>query len=364
MVTSTAPARLPSLTGLRWVAAFLVFGYHVWVFPIFDGHASAQGVLRVLFGQGDVGVSFFYILSGVVLTWSARPADTVPRFWRRRAARIFPAHVVTWLLLLIPLAYAGRAGGLGQVLPGLFLVQAWVPDQSVYYAVNTPAWSLSCEVAFYAAFPLLLPAVRRVRDDRLAITAVAIVAAVWCVPLCWLVLPGDLAYWFTYVLPLTRGLEFALGMVLARMLQAGRRPGPGLRLSALLAVIAYVGGVFLPGPVTYAAATVVPLAWLIAAAADADARGLPSPLRAPALIRLGEISFAFYLVHQPVIRFAGEAGRGRWPLPVLALATAGALVLAVSGAWLLHRVVERPMERRLRGPRHERPREEHPLSPV
>jgi peptidoglycan/LPS O-acetylase OafA/YrhL len=41
------------------------------------------------------GVSFFFVLSGFVLTWSARPDDIATGFWRRRIARIYPVHLVT-----------------------------------------------------------------------------------------------------------------------------------------------------------------------------------------------------------------------------------------------------------------------------
>src|ERR687894_524914 len=65
----TSPgARLPSLTGLRFVAAFLVFGFHLHVAHLLD-EGVAGTVMELVFGQGAVGVSFFFILSGFVLTW-------------------------------------------------------------------------------------------------------------------------------------------------------------------------------------------------------------------------------------------------------------------------------------------------------
>ncbi|MFF1631956.1 acyltransferase, partial [Streptomyces sp. NPDC058272] len=52
---------LPSLTGLRWVAALLVFGLHVQNFRYFG--AAGDRILRWGFGAGAAGVSFFFMLS-------------------------------------------------------------------------------------------------------------------------------------------------------------------------------------------------------------------------------------------------------------------------------------------------------------
>src|SRR5688500_12797828 len=78
------PSRLPSLTGARFIAAGLVFVFHAtfaWPFA----SSGAQETSGLLFSQGGyTGVTFFFILSGFVLTWAVRPGDTTPRFWRRR----------------------------------------------------------------------------------------------------------------------------------------------------------------------------------------------------------------------------------------------------------------------------------------
>lgn len=72
--------RLDSLTGLRWWAAFGLFAYHMTNVAPLPGQS--------LFYVGNYGVSFFFVLSGFVLTWSARPHITVRQFYFRRFARI------------------------------------------------------------------------------------------------------------------------------------------------------------------------------------------------------------------------------------------------------------------------------------
>lgn len=340
------PGRLPSLTGLRWIAAFAVFGFHVVHTPRLTGDGGTRGVLEALFGAGATGVPFFFVLSGLVLTWSARPGDRAASFWRRRAARVVPSHVVVWIGVLAVLVVTGRPEGAGPVLAGSALLQSWVPDPAYYFAVNTPAWSLSCEMAFYAAFPLLLRGLRRVLAHRLWAVAAAAYALIWLVPLASLAMPVNLGYWFVWIFPVTRALEFLLGMTLALMIRAGRWHGPGLLASSALALGAYLTQPLVWDRWGWVAWMSGPLALLVAAAATADLRGRRSPLRAAWLVALGEVSFAFYLVHQPVLRFGARVVPQVPVLPAV-----GMLLVATAAAWLLHRLAERPLERLLAGRR-------------
>lgn len=343
--------RLPSLTGLRWFAAFAVFGFHIRYAPELSADPGLASVLDVLFGPGAAGVPFFFILSGLVLTWSARPGDRPGAFWRRRAARILPVHVVMWTGVFTVLAVR-RIAEPGPALTGLVLIQAWIPDQAYYFGVNTPAWSLSCEMAFYAAFPLMLPLLRRVPANRLSLVAAGAFAAIWLVPVVSLAMPRDIAYWFVWVFPAARVFEFLLGMSLALLIREGRWRGPGLVPSAALVAAAYLAQPYMWERWAWVAWMSGPLALLVAAAASADVEGRRSLLRTPVLIRLGELSFAFYLCHHPVIRFGARLLRGATPsVPMLVAVAAGMLLLAVGLAWSLYHLVERPLEKRLSGRR-------------
>ena len=345
---ATTPApRLSSLTSLRWFAAFTVFGFHLSTSPEMTADPGVKRVLHVLFGSGAAGVTFFFILSGLVLTWSARPGDSPRAFWRRRAARVVPNHVVVWVGVLALLAAIGRPSPVGPGLSGLFLTQAWIPNKAYYFGGNTPAWSLSCEIAFYAAFPLLLPLLRRVPGRRLWLLAAGLPVVVALVPVVSLSMPADVAYWFVWVFPVPRALDFALGMVVAMMLKQGRWRGPGLLISGALVLACYATEPFVPDQWTWVAWMEVPFTLLIAAAASADIAGRGSWLRAPALIWLGEISFAFYLVHQPVIRFGAKVLGRHGSAPLIISGMVGIALVTVGVSWLLYRVVERPAERRL-----------------
>ncbi|WP_432834168.1 acyltransferase family protein [Dactylosporangium sp. CA-092794] len=348
---TAAPARLPSLTGTRFLAAFMVLGFHVSISGLF-APGLAQDTLTAIFAQGASGVSFFFILSGFVLTWSARPGDRPARFWRRRWAKIYPSHVVAWVLALGGMVAAGKAIAADQGLATLFLVQAWWPTERVYFAVNTPSWSLSAEAFFYLTFPLIFALLRRVRPGALWFYAAAAAAAVVLMPVVALALPEHLRYWFVFVFPVTRWFEFALGIAMARILRENRWAGPGPRVAAVLVVAAYIASKFVPDQFQPAAATVIPFALLITALAARDVTGAPSFWRRPIMVYLGEISFAMYLLHQIVLRYIQKFLHANdWPTLKAAAVALAIVAISIAASAVMYRVVEKPLTKRLGSPR-------------
>ncbi|MEU1462787.1 acyltransferase [Streptomyces sp. NPDC005727] len=358
----TARPALPSLTGLRWVAALLVFGLHVNNFGYFGGEPGR--IVLWGFGAGATGVSFFFVLSGFVLTWSARPHDRAPAFWRRRIARVYPVHLVTLgiaLLMAYALPHQARPTS-GQALSNLLLVHSWW--RPWWQTLNPVSWSLACEAFFYAAFPLLFLLLRRLGARGATVLGALSVVAV-------LVLArADAHHWTEqalYSMPAARLPEFVLGAVTARLVLLGRWRGPGLEAALALAVIGY----FLVPQVTpgYPATvcTIAGFALLIPAAAVADLRGLPSLWRRRRLVRLGELSFAFYMIHLLVLR-AGTQLLGTKPhfglLAGLAV-TAVAFTVSLALSWVLYEAVERPARRlllRRRRTRRESPERREPAA--
>ncbi|MGW4160750.1 acyltransferase family protein [Streptomyces sp. NPDC004788] len=335
---------------MRWAAAFVVFVYHVRNFGYFRGE-SAQ-IVDWAFGAGTTGVSFFFILSGFVLAWSARPGDSARAFWRRRLARIYPVHLVTAataLVLAVTLVPGLRPSGPAEAGANLLLVSSWNPHW--WQALNPVSWSLTCEAFFYAAFPVLHAGLLRFSPRGLTALAVSCTGAVIALP--WVNLSCELD-WTLYSFPLARFPEFVLGAAIGRLVRIGQWRGPGSEAATGLTLIGYFLAHQLHGDAGYAAFTVIGLACLIPAAALNDLRDAPSLWRRPWLGRLGEWSFAFYMIHLLVMR-AAEQLLGVNPEletePALALTTAvGAVSLGLS--WALYRWVEQPGRRWiLRSPR-------------
>ncbi|MEV6112888.1 acyltransferase [Streptomyces sp. NPDC052109] len=335
---------LPSLTGLRWMAALLVFGLHVNNFGYFSG--TGGRLVSWGFGAGATGVSFFFVLSGFVLTWSARPRDRALAFWRRRIARIYPVHLVTLavaLAMTYTLAHQPRPTPKQAVSNVLLLHSWWRPW---WQTLNPVSWSLACEAFFYAAFPLLILLLRRLgARGSVALGALSVTAVV---VLAW----ADAHHWWAYELysfPAARLPEFVLGAVTARLVLLGRWRGPGLEASLALAIIGY----FLVPQVTpgYSATvcTIAGFALLIPAAAVADVQGLPSLWRRRRLVRLGELSFAFYMIHLLVLRSATQLLGTKPHFGLLAglAVTTTAFAVSLGLSWILYEAVERPARRLL-----------------
>ncbi|UQX90198.1 acyltransferase [Jatrophihabitans telluris] len=384
-VTQTAPTdhgasgndhapRLPSITGLRFIAAFGVFAYHV--MPLLP----SLPLIHPLLMAGQAGVSFFFILSGFVLTWSYRFGDPARSFWRRRVARIVPNHVVTWAIG-IPVAVArfGAWPHFGAMLATLTLVQSWIPESAVFFGVNGVAWSLSCEALFYALFPWLIgPVLRLGARGRLVVMAgcLAILAAlqlgVWAAVGSVVANSNRAPFWWVSVLPLSRLPEFVFGMCAAALLrdaatrwrdrtQAGHRyDGSALpvSLAGLLALVTIYGAGEFPIVLVAGWLTLIPFTLLICAAAWSDVVGRAGLMARSWAVRLGEWSFAFYLVHQLVLRIVQWAwghlpdrmSATDWRLAQIAID----LALAVLASGALYRFVEVPFERRLRPRRQPR----------
>lgn len=362
-VLSTPTQRLDALTGLRWWAALMVFVYHMREF------APLPGLITRVFDQGYLGVTFFFVLSGFVLTWSMRPAVPLSTFYWRRFARIWPSHIVA-LIIAIPVFYTFapvpegsflKPFDFGVLLLSVVLLQGWFANPAILFSGNPAAWTLTVEMFFYALHPwisrILLPL------TRYGALLLAFGAVVWAFGYR----AGMLAWpesWLAAVpLPVVRLPEFILGMALAWAVRSEWRPRlhpvTGIGAMALLVfAIAYaehVGRfdmlVFFKNEL-FTVATGLAILGLV----SHKLRGRRSLFESKIQVRLGTWSFAFYLVHATAIylalRVLGFQAPSWRNLGWFAVILAIDLVLA----WALYRFVEHPLEGRMRRWKNQRDR--------
>jgi peptidoglycan/LPS O-acetylase OafA/YrhL len=148
------------------------------------GHTG--GVTGRLFGRFDLAVAVFFALSGFLL-WrghaaaarALRPVPPTGHYLRSRIVRIMPGYLVAVVLILSLLPEA--KADLTVWLANLSLTQIYVP--LTLTAGLTQMWSLSVEVAFYLALPLLALLARRVpvRARIPVIAAAAVASFAWVV---------------------------------------------------------------------------------------------------------------------------------------------------------------------------------------
>lgn len=336
--------RLDSLTGLRWWAAFGVFAYHFQNV----GHFRGSGLAAI----GYTGVAFFFVLSGFVLTWSARPTTTVRQFWVRRFARIWPAHFVA-LLLAIPVFYSFDPNPdhtwvkplqWGPLIASVFLVQGYWNSNIFLFGGNPAAWTLSCEAFFYAIHPAVNKVFQKLRTVMLPLMMILALAVGYAMR----------TYWNTPA-PFLRSWEFVLGMLAALLLKRGVRlrvPMPVVYVG----LVALVAGYWLLERTNFAPNVTALLSgsWMlllpiiymvvIMIAASADLDGRPSMMRHWLMVRGGEWSYCFYLVHATVL----YAYRGIFEVRVGVLGFVALFLVCLASAAALYYLVERPFEKRIR----------------
>lgn len=171
---------LPAVEGMRACAAMGVVVTHV---AFQTGHSS--GAVGRLFGRFDLAVAVFFALSGFLL-WrghaaAVRGLGSRPRtghYLRSRVVRIMPAYVVAVIVILSLLPDADHASPTVW-LANLTLTQIYVP--LTLTGGLTQMWSLSVEVTFYLALPILALLARRVPVGARvpAIAALAVLSWGW-----------------------------------------------------------------------------------------------------------------------------------------------------------------------------------------
>jgi peptidoglycan/LPS O-acetylase OafA/YrhL len=376
---------LPSLTGLRFLAALWVVLYHVFATwrpqllprahpidpPIWQLlERSAVGVAIL----GFSGVSLFFLLSGFILTYVYADdwASLSPRaFWVARLARLYPTYAVASVLALAP--YIWSPDPLSRPIPTVPLVasllQAWYPPSAL--AWNPPAWSLSVEAFFYLLFPFVLPLLQRLNIPRLLILALGMYVASVLVPAVYIGSglylktgpEGVLLLRVVTDFPLARSPEFILGMAVGRIFilrqtRASTR-GRGLRDRGLASggemvvvaciVVAVVLGSHIP--VFGALAVTLAPAFIALIYLLGCGGGLLSWILArPPVVALGEASYALYLIHEPLWHIADRAlapaPRGAGFLTLMYCAAF--IVLACALAMAIHVWIERPARTAIR----------------
>lgn len=356
------PAFRSELHGLRAVALGLVAVYHIWL------------------GRVSGGVDVFLFLSAFFLTGtfvrrleSGRPLG-IPRYWLHVFKRLLPPAAVTILLTLgatalflpsslWPTVMQQAAASVTYVQNALLVLL-----QTDYHARDAGAasplqhfWSLSVQGQAFLLWPLLfllvVPRARRGKAVRRPL--IAIMVAIAGASLTWSIISTGTQQEIAYFDTAARLWEFAAGSLLALglplldRLSGARRPEEdepprlgGLRaltgwvaIAALLAcgIVLDVSTLF-PG---WIAIWPLAAAGLVVAAGYSGRRwGVDRLLSTRPAAFFGDISYALYLVHWPIlVVWLHHSGQQRAGIGD------GLLVLgaSVALAWVLTRLVDAPV---------------------
>lgn len=287
------PTSLPLLTEMRGVAALLIFHMHLGLYLPF---------LRAL-NWGYLGVDFFFILSGFVLTHVYRDwfnprfqPNSFRNFFWARFGRVYPLHLFYCTLYLLFTGWLLARWPVRNYIHEVFALNAFPrwPGQ------NPVSWSIGSECAAYLFAPFLIRWIRAEKPWRIAAALLFSAISLYVVVFIRTRFQSLDVHTFARCLP-----EFIFGVCAYEICHRWRPNAPRaamLGAGASLAVIASL--VFVPVKGWRDLACVLAFSVLIPAA---------SCLRGP-FVRgfnllfgyLGEISYSIYLVH-PVLLLAFTA---------------------------------------------------------
>ena len=338
--------RLPVLDGLRLCAALGVVAYHYTAFD--SGVRRAWGdhpvdefpLLSRVTGYGWLGVELFFLISGFVICMSCWGRDT-GAFFRSRVTRLFPAY---WAAVAITFVVSRVWWGQYTKTPAADAVVnlTMLQEPLGAAAVDGVYWTLWVEATFYLLFAAVLwngLTLRRVTAFCYLWLVGSVIAVPAKVPLLTLIAQPN---WAPY---------FIAGVALYLI----HRFGSDLKLWGLVAVCLVLSlhsvhdlALLVGRTATHRPLSPWPALALVAVfygLMSAVALGWLSRIRWRWLTTAGLLTYPLYLIHETNGWVLIHALRGFLPRYVT-LAVAVALIVA--GAWLLHRLVERPLAGLLR----------------
>lgn len=344
---------LPSLTSLRFFAAFIVIIQH---YTYRDLLFPAQLFL------GYEAVTFFFVLSGFILTYAHAPETSSEKlairtrdFIAARAARILPVYYFALIVALPWYFYrlATESISIEEFIYGavlvLFLVQSWVPHFSLYW--NDPSWSLSVEAIFYLSYTILWNWARSYSDKAVFSAALLLVAALGIMRYLFLDASGDSlsANHFSLYFPLLHLPQFILGFALGRIFIYQRAL---VRKYAMpLLAIAVIGLTLLicfhtsvPFLRNSAVVAIICGAIILSFANPPCVLGW-RPFSGRLLTVLGEASYAMYILHYPLLLWFGLITRSVGIALPIWLDFIIYLTFVIAVSVLIFYMIERPMRR-------------------
>ena len=315
-VRSAAPDASHALTSVRFFAALYVLLFHA--APVLVPTSSIPTVVLHTISFGYVSVSFFFLLSGYILSIAylganARKLEPLNRFYIARFARVYPLYILT-LFVDLPdwfvahaKSFTGYAGAVlpacGVLLQHLVMLQAWTPH---IRGIDRPNWSLSVEAFLYLLFPFVAIRIWRLQSKSIVMLGLALwVGGLGLVHL----FAGHISLDAIMFLPAFHLSTFFLGIALARwQILNQERLESSMAAFFLLLVALVLGALFFRHAESIDRAylndgMLAPLFAALILAVSINTQ-LPARLLShPLLRRLGDASYALYLFHFPILHY-------------------------------------------------------------
>ncbi len=298
-------ARQPDLEALRALAALMVFASHLPWYQYFPNGLVRNAPAWLspsapIFGAGGFAVVLFLVLSGAGLCrLLVLKAPPILRYLRDRLSKLF---VIFWVIAIpvLLISFGIRWLPLSQAPNALLtLLGLGFVSQASWAAIFPSWWYMAIAWQAVVALPLMVWGFRRIRPAGvLVVTALVVLASCWVVPALGLDY-GEKSLIVCRALEVLGGAFLALEMWPEVRERLGvSRAQAGLLVAGTVAVLValLVGG--LGGRWLYRSAGLTLVA-LVVYARPIQRWGGDAVARAAAYA--GGLSFAVYLLHEPVM---------------------------------------------------------------
>jgi len=317
---------------------------------------------------GECGVSFFFMLSGFILSYAYGEKVQTRAFGHRRfilkqLTKFYPLHVLLFAAMIAMDARLGLFCSWDKLMANLLLLQSWVPSNDFYFVGNGLSWFLSDLLFFYVVFPATYRVLVNVSLRRLLVGMAVILSLYGCLAAS---IPASMINPLLYAAPWTRLLDFSVGALLFRLYASvdgmsfrswlSRLPSVALTLMELALVLAVVASFFVyeHSSLRFRCAAlfwfVLPAVLFCFVASDKLTGLVTQFLHSSPMQWLGGISLEIYLTHNVFMRCFYSAlapfgvGLEDRLSPLLLVLTVG-LIIAVS--YLTQRFFVAPISSRL-----------------
>jgi peptidoglycan/LPS O-acetylase OafA/YrhL len=351
--TSNSVGRyVPALTGLRAVAAYLVFLHHY-------NPVATDGWPHQLIAQGYIGVTVFFVLSGFLIyhryaeSYFSRTNWSWRLYYQNRFARIVPLYALLLLFTSSVSIAQGKPVHWFEFVLNLTLTKGFF--ESYKFSGIAQSWSLTVEECFYLVAPWLFALLRRWGPLLLTITLVSLGLFLWLTigALNWHGLFGSFPFVLFYTF-FGRSFDFVTGMWLAHRWHQDKLPRiRHVTDKGLLLICSSLGWqTYITRAITnsemqlwseivvYNFILPVGIGILLLGLVQGPS-GLQRFLAHPTMQALGRSSYAFYLIHIGVIARLVQRTVSGSNFGVL-------FVLLVLIAFSLYTWIEKPLQRKLR----------------
>lgn len=311
---------LDTLTGLRFYAALHVVLFHnIYLFG--DSIQNLPPFIRLFVQKGESAVSFFFLLSGFILThaYKDKLQNSTHRvvYFVARIAKIYPLYLVAFILDIPRVltyfyakydSYVAIKKVIISALFSLLMIQSWIPNLTSVW--NSPAWSLSCEAFFYVFFAYMLHPILKIKYKKTALMAIylaPIVIYVFMVDQMHIPIENPFYATLFRSFPALRITEFIIGILIYAFYSSD---------NSFIKIVKNHSSVFFWSSITlsilatnllsefpkeiFSQIFMVPLFSIIIISGTYDSLKLGIFFSSKMILLLGRASYALYIIHQPI----------------------------------------------------------------